>query len=123
MAQALHPVLTPRLFTDRKCFGPGVAALLRGVELLGSLRAAAQDMGMAYSKAWRILREAEDQLGFKLLASSAGGKNGGGARLTPEGERFLAAYEAWAAALRAQGEALFQRHFAAWLGGSEPPEP
>lgn len=122
MAQALHPVLTPRLFTDRKCFGPGVAALLHGVERLGSLRAAAQDMGMAYSKAWRILREAEDQLGFKLLASSAGGRNGGGARLTPEGERFLAAYEAWTAALRAQAESLFQSCFAPWLGNSEPPE-
>lgn len=120
MAQTLRPVLTPRLFTDRKCFGPGVAALLRGVERLGSLRGAAQDMGMAYSKAWRILREAEDQLGFKLLASSAGGKNGGGARLTPEGARFLAAYEAWSAALKDRAEALFRTHFAPWLGGEGP---
>lgn len=114
MPQPLHPVLTLRLFTDRKCFGPGVATLLHGVERHHSLRAAAQAMEMAYSKAWRILREAETQLGFKLLASTVGGKNGGGAVLTPEGARFLAAYDAWAAEVRAEAERLFQARFGAW---------
>ena len=45
-----------------RCFGPGVAALLEGVEEKRSLRAAAISMEMAYSKAWRILRRAEDAL-------------------------------------------------------------
>ena len=116
MPDELHPVLTFRLFTDRKCFGPGVAALLRGVERLHSLRAAAQAMEMAYSKAWRILHEAEDQLGFKLLEASAGGKNGGGAALTPEGARFLAAYEACRGELEQQAEALFRAHLGPWAG-------
>lgn len=126
MAEALHPVLTLRLFTDRKCFGPGVATLLHGVERLHSLRAAAQEMEMAYSKAWRIVREAEDQLGFKLLSSSAGGKNGGGAVLTPEGARFLAAYDGYCGALRQQAETAFRACFAPWLeadsAGQSPEE-
>ena len=55
---ALHPAVTLRLYTDHKCFGPGVAMLLRRVRKLHSLRSAAMDMDMAYSKAWTILREA-----------------------------------------------------------------
>ena len=51
MEQKLHPVLSVRLFTDEKCFGPGVAALLTLVKTCHSLRAAAMEMGMAYSKA------------------------------------------------------------------------
>lgn len=121
MPQNLHPVISLRLFTDRKCFGPGVAALLHGVEERRSLRAAAQAMGMAYSKAWRILREAEAQLGFKLLDSTAGGRHGGGAVLTPEGARFLAAYDGWAAAVRAEAERLFAEQLGPWAGSEAAP--
>ena len=55
----LRPVITARLYREGKCFGPGVAMLLRRVRTLRSLRAAAMDMDMAYSKAWTILRNAE----------------------------------------------------------------
>lgn len=54
-------------------FGPGVAALLEEVREKRSLRAAAGSMGMAYSKAWRIIRAAEEALGHKLLDSTTGG--------------------------------------------------
>ncbi len=107
----LHPVITVRLFTDEKCFGPGVAMLLERVERLHSLRSAAMDMDMAYSKAWTILRNAERQLGFKLISSTTGGRHGGGAVLTAEGERMLAAYNAFAREVRESGEALFRKYF------------
>lgn len=107
----LHPVITVRLYTDEKCFGPGVAMLLERVERLHSLRSAAMDMDMAYSKAWTILRNAEKCLGFKLISSTTGGRHGGGAVLTPEGERMLSAYQAFAREIRMEGEALFQKYF------------
>lgn len=112
MRNDLHTELTVRIFTDRKCFGPGVAELLRRVRELHSLRAAAMSMNMAYSKAWTVLRSAQEGLGVRLLHSSTGGKNGGGAVLTEEGERLLAAYEDYCAKLRAYGEALFADTFA-----------
>ena len=114
--RGLHPAVTARLYTDRKCFGPGIAMLLRRVETHRSLRAAAMDMNMAYSKAWTILREAEQGLGFKLIHSTTGGKNGGGAALTPEGARMLAAYERFEAELKASAEALFATHFHDFIG-------
>ena len=107
----LHPVITVRLYTDEKCFGPGVAMLLERVDRLHSLRSAAMDMDMAYSKAWTILRNAEKCLGFKLISSTTGGRHGGGAVLTPEGERMLSAYQAFAREIRMEGEALFQKYF------------
>lgn len=113
--RSLRPVLTVRLFTEEKCFGPGIAELLRRVRELKSLRAAAASMGMAYSKAWTILRAAETGLGFKLLNSTTGGKHGGGATLTPEAEAILAAYERYCAELRQYASALFETHFHEFL--------
>ena len=81
--------LTPRFYQNgERVFGPGVAELLKRVQEHHSLRAAAFSMEMAYSKAWQIIRTAEDGFGCKLLSSTIGGRHGGGAVLTPEGERL-----------------------------------
>ena len=112
MNKNLHPVVSVRLFTDQKCFGPGIAELLQRVDTHHSLRAAAQSMGMAYSKAWKITKNAEEGLGIKLLVSSTGGKGGGGAALTAEARQFLEAYNSYCAKLRAYSETLFGKEFA-----------
>ena len=44
---------------------------------------------MAYSKAWRIVNEAEGQLGCKLIERDGAR----GSTLTPAGKRAIAAYE------------------------------
>lgn len=108
----LRAVLSLRLFTDRKCFGPGVAELLRRVDEHHSLRAAAQSMQMAYSKAWTIMKNAEEGLGVKLLVSSTGGKNGGGATLTDDARAMLEAYERCCERLRACAAELLEEEFA-----------
>ncbi|MDR1620614.1 MAG: LysR family transcriptional regulator [Clostridiales bacterium] len=109
----LRPVLSVRLFCDNeKSFGPGIAELLRRVREKGSLRAAAASMNMAYSKAWRIAHEMEQALGYPILVSTTGGKNGGGAILTDEGEALFSAYQAYVNALQADAERLFQEYFA-----------
>lgn len=81
-----------RVFKGEKCFGRGIAELLTRVQRTGSLRAAAAEMDLAYSKAWRVVKTSEDVLGFKLLRSQTGGKHGGGALLTPEAQDLLNRY-------------------------------
>lgn len=108
---ALRVVITARIFGEEKCFGPGVAMLLERVKTLCSLRAAAMDMDMAYSKAWTILKQAERGLGKKLVSTATGGRHGGGAALTREGEAILAAYRRYDAQLKAYGQALFRESF------------
>ena len=112
MDRGLRVAISAKMFTDRKCFGPGVAQLLALVDELHSLRAAAMSMSMAYSKAWTVIRGAEEGLGFKLLTSTAGGKHGGGAVLTDEARQMLTAYENYCEKLRAYGEKLFEETFA-----------
>lgn len=92
-------------------FGPGVAALLTEVREKHSLRAAAASMGMAYSKAWRIIRTAEDAFGRKLLSSTIGGRHGGGAELTAEAEALLDAYQALRDEVDAYARERFAEHF------------
>ena len=111
MEKNFRPVLTVRIFSDGKCFGPGVAELLRRVEREKSLRAAAISMAMAYSKAWTIIKTAEAKLGFKLLVSTTGGKNGGGATLSPEAEKLLAAYDEYCASVCNFADSEFHRLF------------
>lgn len=107
--------LSCRLFTDAKCFGPGVAQLLHAVQQLHSLRAAALSMDMAYSKAWTVIKNSENALGFSLLDSTTGGKGGGGAALTPEGARLLRAYDTFCSRLHDAADELFQEEFAPFL--------
>lgn len=113
MEKELHLKLTVRLYTDdnERCFGPGIATLLAQVRERHSLRAAAVAMGMAYSKAWRIIRTAEEIFGCKLLDSTIGGANGGGAQLTEAAERLLAAYEAYCGEVNAFSQARFAETF------------
>ena len=109
----MKPV-TKIIFTDdngTKFFGEGPLRLLRCVERTGSLRAAAMEMEMAYSKATRLLRQAEHNLGFPLTTRSAGGKDGGGSRLTPEGKQWLELYEAYRDACVTSNQALYRQFF------------
>ena len=114
MTTELHLKVTLRLEDEegQRRFGPGVAALLLEVRDRNSLRAAAASMGMAYSKAWRIIRSAEEAFGCKLLDSTIGGRHGGGAALTAEAEELLNAYQT----LRAEVETCARERFAVHFG-------
>ena len=94
-----------------KFFGEGPARLLQGVEKYGSLRAAATSMEMAYSKALKLLKQAEDALGFSLTTRTTGGKTGGGSTLTTEGKQWLQQYEAYRDACIKANQALYRQHF------------
>ena len=113
MEKELQLKLTVRLYTEdrTRCFGPGIATLLQRVREHHSLRAGAASMEMAYSKAWRIIRTAETVFGCKLLSSTIGGAHGGGAVLTPEAERLLAAYEAYCADVGTYAQGKFEDAF------------
>jgi len=107
--------LTVRLFTEEKCFGPGVAMLLHRVQEYHSLRAAAASLSMAYSKAWTILKNAERLMNCQLLLSTTGGRHGGGATLTDEAVALLAAYDSFCSDLSDYGEQIFEEKFAYFI--------
>ena len=84
-------------------FGPGVAKLCLGVREHGSLNASAKAMRMAYSKAWRIIKDTEAALDIQLLNRDGAH----GSELTERGGRLLDAYIAIDARLQAEAQRLF----------------
>ncbi|OIO34943.1 MAG: ModE family transcriptional regulator [Candidatus Hydrogenedentes bacterium CG07_land_8_20_14_0_80_42_17] len=73
----------------RRVFGDGIAELLMLVEETGTIASAARSMNMAYSKAWKIIRNFERALGKKALHCEKGGRKKGSAILTPDAKRLL----------------------------------
>ena len=97
--------------SGEKFFGEGPARLMHAIEETGSLRAAAQSMNMAYTKALRIVRSAEAVLGFPLTDRAAGGRDGGGSRLTSKGKEWLRRYEAYRDACIHANSSLYLEFF------------
>lgn len=75
-------------------FGRGRRFLLEAIDAHGSINRAAQEVDISFRKAWGHIKAMEQRLGIKLVERHVGGKNGGGAVLTPEARRFLKRYEA-----------------------------
>ena len=94
-----------------KFFGEGPFRLLTLVEQTGSLRAATAAMGMAYTKALKLVRAAEAALGYPLTVRSTGGPDGGGSRLTPEGKEWLRTYAQYRDACIQANERLYLEFF------------
>ena len=94
-----------------KFFGEGPCRLLRCVEKTGSLRAAAMEMNMAYSKATKLIKQAEASLGFPLTTRCVGGKDGGGSVLTTEGTQWLSQYEAYRNACIQANQSTYRQYF------------
>ena len=109
----MKPVTKIQLFDENgeKFFGEGPCRLLEKVEQTGSLRCAAASMEMAYSKALKLVKQAEEALGFPLTQRSVGGRDGGGSTLTPEGREFLHKYEAYRDACVQANRELYANYF------------
>ncbi|MDU1882112.1 MAG: LysR family transcriptional regulator, partial [Eggerthella sp.] len=81
-------------------FGRGIASLCLGVRETGSLNAAAKGMGMAYSKAWRIIKDTEAALDLQLLNRDGAH----GSDLTEAGNKLLDTYLAIEEKLQKEAE-------------------
>lgn len=80
---------------DEKFMGIGVLWLLNKVDELKSLRAAAQSLGISYSKAYTMVENLEKTLQKPVLVRQKGGQNRSGATLTPFAVEFLKIYDSF----------------------------
>lgn len=111
----MEPVTKLYLVDQRgeRVFGEGPFRLLQAVEATGSLRGAAQSMHMAYTKALKMLRRVEQEVGYPLTQRSVGGRDGGGSRLTEEGKELLSRYERYRDRCQAANRRIYQEIFCA----------
>ena len=81
--------------------GPGKVALLEHIDEFGSISAAAREMGMAYRRAWLLVKSLNDGCGAPVVDTARGGAGRGGAVLTPLGADLVASYRRMEVAARA----------------------
>src|SRR6476659_11182601 len=72
--------------------GPGKIQLLESIQTCGSISAAGRAMDMSYKRAWDLVDEINRICRQAAVAPQHGGKNGGGAVLTPFGVSLVARY-------------------------------
>ncbi|MDR0539239.1 MAG: LysR family transcriptional regulator [Spirochaetaceae bacterium] len=87
--------------------GPGMIRLLDEINLTRNVRKASANIGLSYSKAWKLLRLAEECAGFPLIERRQGGAGGGSATLSEKGIRFLEKYHALFEKCQASVEQIF----------------
>ncbi|WP_349605663.1 MULTISPECIES: TOBE domain-containing protein [Cupriavidus] len=69
-------------------------ALLAAIGEQGSITAAARAVGISYKAAWDAIDAMNNSAGEPLVVRAAGGKGGGGTRLTARGEQLIRTYRA-----------------------------
>lgn len=100
-----------RLVHTKPYFGPGTVTLLRQIHRLGAVREASEKTGISYSKAWNMIRTAEEESGMELVNRKSGGKNGGTATLTEDGMELIRKYEELEQSIEQFAEKEFHRIF------------
>lgn len=107
----VYPQIQLTLERNEGFFGPQAAQFLSLIDHTGSMQTACRQMHMSYTKGWKILKEAERQLGYPLLVTQSGGAEGGFSQLTPKSRDFLERYLRMEKELRQEGERLFKKYF------------
>ena len=74
--------------------GPGKIDLLEEIAACGSISGAGRAMAMSYRRAWELVEEMNAIFAGPVVERQVGGKNGGGATLTPFGRTVVARYRA-----------------------------
>jgi molybdate transport system regulatory protein len=72
--------------------GPGKIALLEAIRDTGSISAGARKIGMSYRRAWLLVEQVNAAFEGPSVSSTMGGRHGGGAVITPVGERVIDIY-------------------------------
>ena len=68
------------------------ALLLHNIAERKSITGAAKEAGISYRNAWDRLNGLQTMLGRNIVVAQVGGKEGGGATLTPEGQALIGEY-------------------------------
>ncbi|MCF5469141.1 TOBE domain-containing protein [Pseudomonas syringae] len=83
----------PPLLTQHMVRRPQRIALLQHIAEQGSITRAAKSAGLSYKAAWDAIDELNNLAQKPLVERSVGGRGGGGAKLSVEGERVLRLYQ------------------------------
>jgi len=72
--------------------GYGRVVLMERIRQYGSITKAARSMDMSYRRAWVLIDSMNRQAPRPFVETAAGGRGGGGTRLTEDGERAVQSF-------------------------------
>lgn len=72
--------------------GPGRAELITRIDRMGSISAAAREMGMSYRRAWQLVEALNASFKQPVIRTEIGGRHGGGATVTAFGRQLVKHY-------------------------------
>jgi molybdate transport system regulatory protein len=85
--------------------------LLQAVAATGSISGAAAQLGIHYRTAWQKIHEIETRLGIKLVETQTGGRQGGGATLTPVALEYIERFLHFSVEVEQAVMAAYEAHF------------
>lgn len=110
----LKPNIKVGIEKENVFFDARLKLLLFLTEDLGSVRRACDHMGLSYQKAWDMLNQLEQEIGYSVVERKHGGSRGGRTLLTPRGKHLMYAYQCFesnlAAFARQSFEEIFQKN-------------
>jgi molybdate transport system regulatory protein len=89
--------------------GPRYLRFLEAVERAGTIRAGGRAVGWSYRTCLNRIREMERVLGVRVLATTRGGRAGGGARLTEPARALVRIFGRWRREVERLSRAAFRR--------------
>ncbi len=107
----LRPEVKLSLARAQSFYGPGVHQLMSTIDKTESIRLACAQMGISYSKGWKLINRIEKAYGRKVLHRQPGGREGGRSVVTDDGHQLMQKYEAFAGEVDQCVGELFQKHF------------
>ena len=96
-------------------FGPGLVLLLKHIKTSDSMKEACSNMGISYSKGWKIINRAEKCLGYDLILRQHGGSKGGKCNITSEGDTLIRKYDTMMGIITGKAEEVFGEIFPEYI--------
>jgi molybdate transport repressor ModE-like protein len=109
--KTLRPESKVNIKAEKAFFGPGTLLLLNLTRETGSLMQASQHMGLSYSKAVKMIRSTERQLGYKVLEGRKGGSDRGGSEITEKGRELMSRFASFESECNRLIKDAFDKHF------------
>lgn len=89
----LHPFVRISIEKEFAFFNSRAKLLLILIEETHSVKGACKHMALSCGKAWNMINEMEEALGYRVVERRHGGSRGGKTSLSEKGKQFLAKYE------------------------------
>lgn len=109
--QMIHSFVKINIEREKLFFDARSKLLFNLINETNSVKVACKHMSISYSKAWNIIKDVENALGYTVVTRKQGGNHGGKTVLNDKGLSFLKAYSEFEKSINEFSKSQFQKIF------------